>query len=150
MEIQILEAIKYQLNYITPSDYIIEMNIPLDESIQSLLLFVLLGKNIKYLKISKYISTLIWSQQWLLSISLLIFKIILQRKLRLYLLNSIAKYLKLKKSKSKNLSQKILCQKNKVPSSAKKRFPRQKILIKNYSKKLKNNNEICVADSFQY
>ncbi|CAD8193946.1 unnamed protein product [Paramecium pentaurelia] len=42
MEVQLLKSLEFQLNYITPSDYLIAMGIQIDESISSLIMFVLM------------------------------------------------------------------------------------------------------------
>ncbi|CAD8094975.1 unnamed protein product [Paramecium primaurelia] len=42
MEVQLLKSLEFQLNYITPSDYLIAMGISIDESISSLIMFVLM------------------------------------------------------------------------------------------------------------
>ncbi|CAK59441.1 unnamed protein product (macronuclear) [Paramecium tetraurelia] len=42
MEVQLLQSLDFQLNHVTPSDYLIEMGISINESISSLIMFVLM------------------------------------------------------------------------------------------------------------
>ncbi|CAD8118911.1 unnamed protein product [Paramecium sonneborni] len=42
MEVQLLQCLEFQLNHITPSDYLIAMGVSLNESISSLIMFILM------------------------------------------------------------------------------------------------------------
>ncbi|CAD8116300.1 unnamed protein product [Paramecium sonneborni] len=42
MEVQLLQCLEYQLNHITPSDYLIAMGVSINENISSLIMFVLM------------------------------------------------------------------------------------------------------------
>ncbi|CAD8205685.1 unnamed protein product [Paramecium pentaurelia] len=42
MEVQLLQSLQFQLNHITPSDYLIAMGVSINESISSLIMFVLM------------------------------------------------------------------------------------------------------------
>lgn len=54
MEIQILKSLEYQLDRVTASDYLIALKVPLDENIQSLIMFILMGINLFYIILIRF------------------------------------------------------------------------------------------------
>ncbi|CAK81346.1 unnamed protein product (macronuclear) [Paramecium tetraurelia] len=64
MEEQIIKVMGFQLNYITSSDYLMAMNIEINENIQSLLLFILLDVDIyKHSHIELALAIVAYSQE---------------------------------------------------------------------------------------